>query len=263
MPSPGHFAMTKWYLDCVTESGDAAILYCADLRWRGVHARMGSVLCQFEGEPARTSSSMGRYNVSVAPGEISVDHPRLKFNGRWTATAPASEHTLYESDRGAITWKCLQPASRVIASVGGRGLAGLGYAECLVVTIPPWRLPMRELRWGRFVSAEHSLVWIWWLGPHNIRLALCDGAPCHLASASDSEVVAGNAMLGIEPGLRLRDGRLRNTILPGIPGLAKLLPRSLFNVVETKWKSRATLDIAGEKCTGWAIHELVQFGEAS
>jgi hypothetical protein len=263
MPSPGHFEMTKWYLDCISESGDAAIVYCADLAWRGVHARMGSVLRQFHGAPARTSSSMGKFTVSATPSEISVDHPRLKFNGRWTSAALASEHTLYECAGGAVTWNCLQPASRVSAKVGGRDLAGLGYAECLVLTIPPWRLLMRELRWGRFVSRQHSLVWIWWLGAENIPLALCDGAPCNLVWASDSKVFAGNATLEIEPGLTLRDGRLRNTILPGIPRIARLFPRSLFNVVEIKWKSRATLSIAGEECTGWAIHELVQFGEAS
>jgi hypothetical protein len=261
MPSPGHFAMTKWYLDCVSDAGDAAIVYCADLHWRGIHAQMGSVLEKPDAQPARTRSSMGKYAVSIAANEISVDHPRLKFSGRWISAAPASEHALYESENGAITWKCLQPSSQVTASLGGRAFAGLGYAECLVLTVPPWQLPMRELRWGRFVSERHSLVWIRWRGPHTVDLALCNGETCILIAASQSEVLAGDAVLEIPSGVILRDGRLRNTILPGLPAIAKLFPHSIFNVVETKWLSPATLRMGGEKSTGWAIHEVVQFGE--
>ena len=65
---------------------------------------------------------------------------------------------MYRESAGSIVWTCLQPGSRVNISLGDRQLAGLGYAECLSVTLPPWRLPLSELRWGRFVSAEHSLA---------------------------------------------------------------------------------------------------------
>ncbi len=262
MPAGG-FAMTKWYLDCVTGSGDAAILYCADLRWRGVHARMASLLQQAQAAPARTRTSLGKFTLTAAGGEIAVDHPRWKLNGCWSRAAPPFHSTLYESDGGAVTWDCLQPASRVSLRIGERSLDGLGYAECLTLTLPPWQLPMRDLVWGRFVSSRHALTWIRWRGPREISLALCDGQPSELRSATESQIEAGEVTLRIEPGAVLRDGRLGDTVLPGARVLARLFPPTLFNVIETKWKSRATLRIAGEECPGWAIHELVRFPEVN
>ena len=41
---------------------------------------------------------------------------------------------------------------------------GTGYAERLELSIRPWRLPIRELRWGRFVSEGASMAWIDWQG---------------------------------------------------------------------------------------------------
>ena len=38
------FLLTKWYLDCVAESGDAVILYVADLRWNALTVHYGSLL---------------------------------------------------------------------------------------------------------------------------------------------------------------------------------------------------------------------------
>ena len=37
------FLLTKWYLDCVQEIGDAAILYVADLRWNASTVHYGKL----------------------------------------------------------------------------------------------------------------------------------------------------------------------------------------------------------------------------
>jgi hypothetical protein len=36
----GPFTLGKWYMDCVNDAGDAAILYGADLEWHGLRAKM-------------------------------------------------------------------------------------------------------------------------------------------------------------------------------------------------------------------------------
>jgi hypothetical protein len=166
---------------------------------------------------------------------------------------------VYEEAGGSIVWNCLQPGSRVRVRSGDRELEGLGYAECLTVTVAPWNLPLRQLRWGRFVSAVHSLAWVDWQGEHSASLAVVDGSECKLLSVSESEVAVDGGILRIAEGVSLRGGRLRSTVLPGARALKRLFPASLFNIREQKWKSRGTLIDRGETSHGWVIHEVVEW----
>src|SRR2546423_3960326 len=79
-------------------------------------------------------------------------------------------------------------------SFGGR-LEGLGYAERLTMTIPPWRLPFEELRGGRFLSDGDALVWINWRGAHTLNLSFPNGVCVEDALVKDSEGAAGETRL--------------------------------------------------------------------
>jgi hypothetical protein len=255
----GPFTLVKWYMDCVTDAGDAAIVYCADLRWRGLHASMGSVLESRAGRESKTRTSLGRFRIRATADEIVLEHPRLEVAGSWQSACPPVERTVYEEAEGSIVWNCLQPGSRVTMRVGDINFIGMGYAERLTLTLPSWRLPIRHLRWGRFVSVDHSLTWVDWQGPHSTRFAVCDGREQGLVSATESEVVIDNASLEIAPGDALRSGQLSSTILAGAPALMNLFPASLFNIREQKWKSRGTLVDRGGTSHGWVIHEVVDW----
>jgi hypothetical protein len=118
---------------------------------------------------------------------------------------------------------------------------------------------MSQLRWGRFVSPEDSLAWIDWQGPYSTSFAVHNGSRCETLSVSDSEVALCHATLRMEESFPLRAGRLGSTILPGAPALRKLLPRSLFNIEEHKWRSRGILNAQDRISTGWAVHEVVHW----
>ena len=255
---PGPFSLVKWYMDCVTDRGDAAILYCADFRWRGIRAAYSSVLTVNE-LSAESHSSMTRYRLSSKGDQILVEFPRLGVSGKWEAAAAPYQRVVYESASGNVMWNCLQPRSSVYLCVGEREWTGLGYAECLTLTLPPWQLPMRQLRWGRFVSQQDSLAWVDWQGPYSTSFAVSNSLPCETLSVTDSEVVLRDVSLRMEESLPLRAGRLGSTILPGAPALAKLLPRSLFNIEEQKWRSRGILNAHGRSSNGWVIHEVVHW----
>ncbi|MGA9670990.1 MAG: hypothetical protein WBQ94_17405 [Terracidiphilus sp.] len=245
-------------MDCVTDGGDVVILYCADLRWRGLHTFYSSVLLAGE-IPAKSDASMARFRLSFTNGQITVAHPRLKVSGQWKTKAAPFERTVYEDASGAVVWNCLQPCSAVHVRVRERDFTGLGYAECLTLTLPPWKLPLSQLRWGRFVSPDESLVWVDWQGSYSTSFAVHNGVECATESVSDSEVVVHDATLRMEESLPLRTGRVKNTILPGAPTLGKLLPRSLFNIEEHKWRSRGTMMSKNRSSIGWVIHEVVQW----
>ena len=252
------FTLVKWYMDCVADSGDAVILYCAELRWRAVHATYSSIL-SVNGRLAESRSSMARCRLSSAGGQILVELPRLGVSGSWQASAAPFQQTVYEDASGSVLWNCLQPRASVHLSVGDRELAGMGYAECLTLTLPPWQLPMQQLRWGRFVSPEDSLAWIDWQGPYSTSFAVHNGERCEILSVSDSEVAMAGATLRMEESFSLRSGRLGDTILPGAPALGKMLPRSLSNIEEHKWRSRGILNAQDRTSKGWGIHEVVHW----
>lgn len=252
------FSLVKWYMDCVTGRGDAVILYCAELRWRAIHITYSSVLSVLAGA-IDSRSSMAGYGLESSGGRILVEFPKLKVSGQWQEEAAPVERAVYENGSGAVVWNCLQPKSRVNVRVGERELSGAGYGECLTLTLPPWQLPMRQLRWGRFVSPDDSLAWVDWQGEYATRFAFHNGRECEVLAVSDCEVAIAGAALRMEESFSLRGGRLGATILPGAPALGRLLPGSLFNIEEQKWRSRGRLTAEGKSSEGWAIHEVVHW----
>ena len=252
------FSLVKWYMDCVTDAGDATILYCAAINWRGMHLAYSSVLTVREGS-VETRSTMAGYQLSSSDGQILVELTRLEVSGSWKADAEPFQRTVFENASGSVEWNCLQPRSLVNLRIGERNLTGLGYAECLTLTLPPWQLPMRQLRWGRFVSPEESLAWVDWQGEYSTSFALHNGHACETLSVSDVEVALHGATLHMEESFPLRAGRLGSTVLPGAPAFGKLLPRALRNIEEQKWRSRGTLEVPDRISRGWVIHEVVHW----
>ena len=149
------------------------------------------------------------------------------------------------------------PSATVEVREGGRLVRGLGYAERLEMTVPPWRLPIDTLRWGRFLAPEKSVVWIDWQREGDDRSwTFVNGAEVR-GEVSEEDVFfeGGRVSLPQRDRLLLRDGRLslllRNLRLPrSLPALA---------IHEMKWRTRGCLQIQGAPpVEGWAIHETVR-----
>jgi hypothetical protein len=197
-------------------------------------------------------------------GQIFLASPQLGVEGEWTARAASVERTVYARASGSVVWNCLQPASTVSLKIGEKLLAGMGYAECLTLTLPPWQLPLRNLKWGRFVPERDALTpdalaWIDWKGSYSMRVAVHNGVSDENASIADNEVAWAGGKLRIEEPAELRAGRLGTTILPAAPSLRRIFPRGLFNVEEKKWRSRGILETEGRESRGWVIHETVDW----
>ncbi len=190
---PSRFSLVKWYLDCVTDQGDAAILYCANLRWRGIRATYSSILTVNE-HSTESHSTMTRYQLSSGDSQIVVESPRLKVAGRWQADAAPVERPVYENDTGSVVWKCLQPRSQVNLRVGEREFIGLGYAECLI----------HVNLWVVFAAICVAAPWIQGLG----RLRCLVQGCCH-----------GHATKSV-PGIRYTHPRSRVCRLAHLTGVA-------------------------------------------
>ena len=91
-------------------------------------------------------------------GRSRSSRSRRRGGGR-RARSPALSTNLPKAPSSGIA-SCPPRGPRSLCD--GVVLRGLGYAEHLSMTIPPWRLPIDTLRWGRFLSPERSVVWIDW-----------------------------------------------------------------------------------------------------
>lgn len=259
------FLLSKWYLDCVTGDGSAFIGYAASLSWKGLTLSYSSALRYRPGEGVRTDTTLEEFSTPEVAGQtIRWSSPRLRVEGTWEADARPLRRTLLESDAGDIEWDCLHPRARASIRGGGARLEGLGYVERLSMSLPPWRLPFEELRWGRFLSEEDSLVWIDWRGGDSLNLSFHNGARVEGALPSDHELTAGGVRLDLGESTVLRDGVLGDTVLPSIPGVRRLFPFRILRTRECKWLSRGVLKGPGAgDGSGWAIHEVVRWPRKS
>jgi hypothetical protein len=260
------FLLSKWYMDCVSENGGAFIGYVASLRWRGLSLHYSSVLHYVHGKEVEVDISLQESTIPQVKGSsIQWSSPRLGVSGKWEAIAQPIKRSLLEMPAGSIQWHCLQPRARAEISIGnGQRLAGLGYVEHLTMTIPPWRLPFDELRWGRFLSDEDSLVWINWRGAHSLNLSFHNGVQVENALITDYGLHAEDTCLDLGDNVVLREGELVETALSSIPGIRNLFPFRILRTHERKWLSRGVLKKSQvESNTGWAIHEVVRWPEKS
>ncbi len=257
------FLLSKWYLDCVADNGDSVIVYVAELRWNSWRTRYASTL-RFFGDKTESASSIRKCSLPESNREqIILGLPHLGVEGRWNRIAAPIQRTIFENANGAVRWHCLQPGSQVHLCLDrSTKMSGLGYAELLEISIPPWRLPLSELHWGRFVSESDTLVWIDWRGPYCHRLAVHNGSEREIAVITTEEIRSADSRthLTFDRGLVLRSGTLGATVFPALARLAQAIPVKMLGVHERKWRSRGVLRTEGRTAEAWAIHEVVKWG---
>ncbi len=256
---PPAFRLEKWYLDCVTDGGEAWVGYAAVLGVGKLKVRAASLLrCDAAGAVSQRNRLRGVPLPTVEGSTVRWGVPGLGFDGEWTGRAAGFERELL--DPGEVSWCCVQSASDVAVRIGGERLRGEGYVERLTLTLPPWRLPIDELRWGRAVAFGRSVVWLDWVGPKSMRLVYLDGRPAARPCVSDREVTAEGVRVKLDEQATLRAGSVEKTVFRRVPGVTRLLARHRLALDETKWLSRASMEFGPSRSSGWAIHEVVRWG---
>lgn len=257
------FRLTKWYVDCVAPDGRAVIAYWASLAWRGVALTWQSVTVHEAGRPPVTRSSLAPAPPPRASGgTITWRAPSLACTARIEARQRPIEERLLDCEAGVVEWRVEAPAAEVSFDLGGIApVRGTGYAERLFITVPVWRLPIRELRWGRWhnPAASRSLVWIDWRGETPRTWVFVDGIKVLAAVVTDEGVTADGMIFALGE-RRTLEARKFGEVAAAIPPLRALAPRSLLALREDKWCGAATLQEGSAAAQGgFAIHELAVF----
>jgi hypothetical protein len=249
------FLLSKWYLDVVDRSGNGLIAYQADLSWGRLRLRYDGLIPI--GQPGFRERGNFRSASAVTESIGLLSWSADTVSGTWVRRSPEVSHELLHSKEGTVCWRCAQPSSDVCVHMGDQELKGLGYAEKLDLSLAPWRLPIRELLWGRYVSPQHALTWIRWSGPEPRVILFFNGHRVEPIQVTASEISFADYSLRL-PSTVVRDGTLGDTVLRGAGRLKALLPRSIFSLREEKWGGPAELWKGQIKTdTGYVIHERV------
>lgn len=252
----------KWYFDCTTSAGDAAIVYVGDLSFGGVHASYVEVIAKIGvglAAPvvlARRWSGRAAAAITQDEHSLSLSIPALGVVGRWSLTTRGVAARLFDGSSGRIDWRAVQPAGDAHLSLpSGSTLVGAGYVEELTMSVRPWALPFHELRWGRFIGGGRSVVWVDWRGGVKACWVFVDGAAVE-GRVSDDRVEWPGGWLAIDSGQTIRDAAIGRTVAGPC---AFLLPRRIRRATETKRISPGRLhDSRGTIADGWIIHEVVR-----
>lgn len=262
-----NFHLDKWFLDFIGENREAMIFYAANLTWHGLSVSYTSWL-QYDVTHGVRLKSRFR-NVQMPKKEENlIIWGDLKFgvSGTWRSLENMIQARIFDSEEGFLDWKCFQPASKVQLKINNRVLEGRGYAEQLILTVPPWKIPMDELRWGRFGSVETNIVWIelrekekkQWLWLNGDKIENCIIEDEYISIPHKDMVLKLDRGTVLEAEKKIFS--VVEKIIGYIPGFKKVMPINFLMADECKWLSQGEFQAHDQMLSsGMAIHELVNF----
>ncbi|MBS0029956.1 hypothetical protein ACTJJ0_20955 [Chitinophaga sp. 22321] len=252
-----NFHLSKWYLDTIDEKGDAVIYYIAHLRWKNLNLYYYNRLSYTAGKGVENKIRLKRVPIPEWEG-TTLRWSHAMEVAEWQAQIPPVREILLYSEKGHIEWNCLLPHGRTTLTEGNRKIEGLGYAEQLNMTLLPWKFDIGELYWGRFLSSEHSIIWIEWRGPIPKFLVFHNGRRYDSGVVSETAVSFDGFRLIFSEQQVLRNGSLWQTLFSCFPWFKQIFPLKILLTVECKWRSKGTLYTEEKELEkGWSIYEKV------
>ena len=156
---------------------------------------------------------------------------------------------LFRDGRRQLRWIVEVPDAEVEGELewDSRRLAvsGRGYRDYLALDLLPWRVPLRELRWGRAACGEHARCWA------SQRL----GNGVREGTWSDGSVTPGYEPPPLEHERVIQQGPVADLPVMRIGPLRSILQRLARDPHQTRIVARTTL--GGEP--GWAVQEVVRW----
>ncbi|WP_445385820.1 hypothetical protein ACT6NV_03165 [Robiginitalea sp. IMCC44478] len=261
------FHLAKWYLDFISDDGQVMIFYAAKLSFMHRTVYYSSMIHHHPDTGTDEASHFHKVELPVQNGE-SISWKNDKFNicAEWKSRSKPLHARLFEDSVGFVDWNCHQPLSDVEVEIKDTVLHGKGYAELLTLTTFPWNIPMSDLRWGRFHSDDHTMVWIelrnnkkdQWLWLNNERLSNSSIEDDHIVCVEKGLKLILDPKTNLEPEKKLV--KVINKIIRYLPGFRRLMTSKFLRATNRKWRSHGAL-YKNDKliANGQVIHEWVNF----
>jgi hypothetical protein len=255
------FALTKWYLDLVTDDGRALVAYSARLHWGPIRLGYSALLRSAPASSPTETASIRRCHAPRLEGDVITWRcAPLGVAGTWRADAAPIAANLLDTNDGGIQWDCRMPRAHAHVTCGAEAWVGQGYVETLHLTLSPNRLPFRTVRWGRHLSSRHAVVWIEWEGETDRRWVWLDGAEQPAARLTPTGLAMGDGrQVRFSASRDLRKQAVEANLSPVTAPVQHRLVGVLGGMHEHKLLSRSSLLGADGRALddGWAIHEEV------
>lgn len=249
------FYLKKYYFDGIDHNGNTFILYYAILKLFGIKIPYSSYLLFTDNESVEksnlTHSSIGKNNTFFKNNS-------LKIKGNWTTTEVPFSEILFDNKIGKIRWNCCLPKGSFNTTINGKSFSGLGYSEILEMNFPVWKLPISTLKWGRFLSENHTIIWIEWIGKEPLKKVFWNEKPYPEAEISDKGVhfPLQKAYLKFEKPITIKNEKLLS-IADKYPFLKLFFSKNFLNSNETKFVSNSSLLTENQTETGYSLYEIV------
>ena len=188
----------------------------------------------------------------------------MTIKGAWSCLNNGITEKLFENQKGEyILWECIIPlASGKICTNQTRSYSGFGYVERLTCTIKPWDMPITNLKWGRYLTQHHWVIWIHWTGETKKLLIFYNNMKFTDGFVDDNELLFGDFRLALKEKYILRNGKLGETVFKQFKNLKEIFKNGILNLKECKWQTKSELYLNDEKISeGWSIHENVEWKE--
>ena len=265
------FYLNKWFLDVVGDNGETMIFYSAKLSWKGLSVHYASWINAHPESGLNVKSHFLNVQSPEINGRlITWQDSKFKISGSWKAKDEPVHARLFDSDEGYLDWNCLQPCSAVQLKIKDRTITGTGYVEQLILTAPPWHIPMNDLRWGRFHSLHDTIVWIelrkeykqQWLWLNGEKITNCSIEDHHISAADERFSLKLDRSVVLESEKKIF--QVVQKLLRYLPGFSKLMPSKFLMADSHKWVSKCEFQKDDNPATrGMAIHEWVNFNVQS
>ena len=259
--APKGFYLEKWYMDLIdARTGDLTIIYLGEMKWKFVHLHFTNILRFLQRIQLISTVSFSDYTPPTV-GKTSFRVQSQQVSGQWKSTIPSIVEYLYQNDHGYILWECVMPYANGRIQDGDRTHQGLGYIERLTLTLKPWQLPIHILRWGRFLSTDHSIVWIRWQGDEERCLIFHNGTKYLDGTIDDGDVQFSKYRLRLLNKYTLRNGPVSQTVFNPYRWIQRIFPSNfLHHLIERKWQTWSEF-YQEDQCLvqGWSVHETVNW----
>lgn len=249
------FYLKKHYYDGIDKQGNVFIIYSAELMLWGVKIPYSSILFHSKNSQQFEKRSLSKLKQI----DRSVHHPRLPFSAYWIPHLPEIKVALIHNSTQYVNWSCHTPKAHFHITFQGKEYQGIGYAETLEMNFLPWKLAVSELYWGRFLSENHSVIWIEWRGKQAFKQLIWNGK-----TFSDFEIKeegislpSENMFLRFQMSIALKNEPIGNVITQ-VPLLKYFLPKRFLQTQHMKWKSEVKLLVNQHvRESGYALYEKV------
>lgn len=247
------FYLKKHYFDCIDHDGNAIIFYAAEMKIMGIKIPYSSYILS-------NSNEVIENNVLQASKihDNKIQNEKLDIKGSWVTLDQPIQEKLLEENSKYLKWNCHSPKADVKLSLGEKNYHSFGYAETLEMNFVPWHLPISELKWGRFLSENNTIIWIEWIGKHPLKKVYWNGQEVEDVIITDDglEFINKQSVLKFGKPTIIKNEQLFS-MTKSLPFLRLFFGKKFLKSREIKFKSQSTLIKQNQSEQGFSLYEKV------